>query len=79
LEGAEKTPALIEILPLREVYTKLVYDLSYGIRESNRVIKDYFKKSKKEREKISKISRDYALRNYSHKVWKQPHIEGYLN
>ena len=78
LEGIEKTPALIQIPPQKIVYTKLIYDLSYGIKESEKALKEFFKKSKKERERISKIARNYALKNYSHKIWAEPHAKAYL-
>ena len=79
LEGAEKTPALMGIPPIKEIRTKLVYSLDYGVKESERLIKDFFNKSKNERAKISKMAREYALKYYSHKVWMNPHAKEYLN
>ena len=78
LEGIEKTPALITIPPQKEIHTRLIYNLPYGVKESEKIIQDYFKKSKKEREKISKIARDFAMKNYSHEVWGEPHTREYL-
>ena len=58
---------------------KLVYSLDYGVKESERLIKDFFNKSKNERAKISKMAREYALKYYSHKVWMNPHAKEYLD
>ncbi|MEK6844015.1 MAG: glycosyltransferase family 4 protein [Nanoarchaeota archaeon] len=78
MEGVDKTPALIQIPPQKIIYTKLIYDFSYGVKESEKALKKYFKKSKKERLEISKAAREYALKNYSHKVWAEPHTKAYL-
>ena len=56
----------------------MIYKLKDATDASDKALKEYFKKPKKEREKISKVARDYALRNYSHEVWKEPHTKAYL-
>ncbi len=79
LEGIKDTPALIQIPPERARFTELVYSLKYGTEKSEKALKEFFSKSRSEREKLSKIAQEYALKNYSHKVWALPHIKEYLN
>ncbi len=79
LEGIKSTPALMQIPYQKAIYAKLVYDLHYGVKESEKAIKEFFNKPQKERDKISKIARDYAEQNYSHKIWATPHTKEYLS
>lgn len=64
-EGIEKSFAL--------------YQIPVDAEEADKIIKKFFKKPKKEREKLSKEIRGYTLRNYSKDIWEKPYIDAYLN
>ncbi len=47
--------------------------------EANKTIKEFFEKSEKERQELKRIARDYAMRHYSDKTWKNRYIRHYLD
>lgn len=78
VEIVKKTPVIFQI-PQNDVFNgNFIYDTEYATNEAEKIIKDFFRRSKKERVKLSKMAREFALENYSHKVWIEPHIREYL-
>lgn len=64
-DGIEKSSAL--------------YHIPINPSEADKIIKDFFKKPKREKNKLSKQAREYAVKNYRESVWKKPYIDAYLN
>jgi len=52
--------------------------VSVDADESDKAIKNFFKKSKEEREKLRKIAREFIEKNYSDNIWKYDYIKSYL-
>ncbi len=78
VETKEKSKALYQIPPNGVINGDFIYNLQYATEKSEKIIHEYFKKSKKERDKLSKIAREYAIKNYSNKAWMKPHAREYL-
>ncbi|GBE20399.1 putative glycosyl transferase [archaeon BMS3Abin17] len=55
-----------------------LYQVSLNFEEIDKAVIDFFKLSKDERKKVSKISRNYAKETYSDKVLKNKYITAYL-
>ncbi|MAG07450.1 hypothetical protein CMI46_01380, partial [Candidatus Pacearchaeota archaeon] len=59
--------------------SQAIIKISDSVSEANKKIKKFFELSKKERNKISKIAREYAEANLSDEFWQKKYIKFFLN
>lgn len=68
------------IVPFTDVLenSPALFQIKLNKHEAEKTIHDFFKKPKKEREKLSKIARAYAEKNFSHIRWEKEYVNEYI-
>ncbi|MDP4039121.1 MAG: glycosyltransferase [Candidatus Pacearchaeota archaeon] len=58
--------------------SEAIIKVSDSVSEINKKIKEFFSKSKKQRDEISKTARKYAQENLSDEIWKEKYLKFFL-
>lgn len=68
------------IIPFTEVVesSQALFQIPLNAEKADQVLNEFFKKTKKERKKLSVIARDYAEKFYSGKRWENDYIKEYI-
>ena len=68
------------IVPFTETMAEspALFKIKLDKDETEKTIQNFFKKSEKEREKISKEAREYAVKNFSGEAWEENYVKDYL-
>ncbi len=70
-------PTVVPFTDLME-NSQALFQIHLNKKEAEKTLHNFFKNSKKEREKLSGLARKYAEKNFSNYRWKKYYVKGYL-